>query len=60
VGSGGIEQGRKKQEEEAAAAFKWLQENPPATAAQYVEQLRKIAENRCIQSGIMRSDLRLW
>jgi hypothetical protein len=43
VGSGGIEQGPKKQEEKAAADFKWMQENPQATAAQFVEQATKIS-----------------
>jgi hypothetical protein len=38
-----IEQGRKRQKEEAATAFKWMQQNPGATTEQYVEQVRKIA-----------------
>jgi hypothetical protein len=36
-----VEQGRKKREEEAAALFKWMQENPQATAAQFIEQATK-------------------
>jgi len=40
---GVIEQGRKKQEEQDAALFKWKQENPQATAEQFVEQATKIS-----------------
>jgi hypothetical protein len=34
---------REKKEAEEAAIAKWMQENPQATAAQYIEEAKKIA-----------------